>query len=85
MKITFSELREIKHRLPTGSISRIATAMGLNEQTIRNYFGANKFGEGDTVGKHIQPGPGGGIVELARTDILDMAKQIIEESSSVSS
>lgn len=80
MKITFNELRDIKHSLPTGSVSRIASSLGINEQTVRNYFGANKFGEGDVVNKHLQPGPDGGIVELERTDILSMARQIIEES-----
>jgi predicted transcriptional regulator len=82
MKITFNELRDIKHKLPTGSVSRIASELGINEQTVRNYFGANKFEEdGEIVNKHVQPGPGGGIVELERTDILDMARQLIEEAN----
>ncbi len=79
MKITFNELREIKHQLPTGSVSRIAEALKLEEQTVRNYFGANKYEEGDVVNRHVTPGPNGGIVDLDRTDILDMARQIIEE------
>jgi predicted transcriptional regulator len=80
MNISFNELREIKHNLPTGSVKRIAEQLGIEEQTVRNYFGANKFGDGDIVEKHIQPGPNGGIVFLEDTTILDMAKQIIEES-----
>jgi predicted transcriptional regulator len=80
MNISFNELREIKHNLPTGSVKRIAEKLGIEEQTVRNYFGANKFGDGDIVEKHIQPGPNGGIVFLEDTTILDMAKQIIEES-----
>lgn len=80
MNISFNELREIKHNLPTGSVKRIAEKLGIEEQTVRNYFGANKFGDGDIVEKHVQPGPNGGIVSLEDTTILDLAKQIIEES-----
>ncbi len=81
MNITYDELREIKHRLPTGSISRIAKTLNLDEQTVRNYFGAKKYMDGSIVGKHIQPGPQGGIVSLEDTVILDLAKKIIQESS----
>jgi hypothetical protein len=80
MNITFNELRDIKHRLPTGSVRRIAEALNIDEQTVRNYFGAEKFDEGDSVGTHRQPGPNGGIVHIDDTRILDLAKQIIEES-----
>ena len=65
MNISFNELRNIKHRLPTGSVSRIASELNIAEQTVRNYFGANKFNEGDLTGKHFQSG-GGGIVNFAR-------------------
>ncbi|MBT8191032.1 MAG: DNA-binding protein [Bacteroidia bacterium] len=81
MYITYDELREIKHKLPTGSISRIAKALNLDEQTVRNYFGAMKYHDGEIVGKHIQPGPNGGIVSLEDTVILDLAKKIIQENS----
>ncbi len=80
MNITFEELREIKHRLPTGSVARIANELDLDEQTVRNYFGANKFETGDIADKHMQPGPHGGIVSLADTRILELAKKIISES-----
>lgn len=79
MNISFNELREIKHNLPTGSVKRIAETLGIEEQTVRNYFGANKFGDGEIVEKHVQPGPDGGIVFLEDTTILDLAKQMIEE------
>ncbi len=82
MNITFDELREIKHRLPTGSVSRIARELGIDEQTVRNYFGANKFSDGAITDKHLQPGPNGGIVHLEDTTILDLAKKIIEENES---
>lgn len=77
MHITFSELRQIKHQLPTGSIKTISDILGISEQTVRNYFGANKYGEGKIAGKHIQPGPEGGFVILERTDILQAAKKLI--------
>lgn len=79
MNITFAELRKIKHSLPTGSIGRIAQELELDEQTIRNYFGAEKYVEGNPVDRHLQPGPKGGIVHLQDTRILEMARQIIAE------
>ena len=81
MHITFSELRRIKHSLPTGSISRIATELEITEQTVRNYFGATKFENGQVVGKHVQPGPDGGFVEIEDDSILNLARKIISESS----
>jgi len=77
MHITFRELRQIKHQLPTGSVRTISEILGVSEQTVRNYFGANKFKDGQIVGKHIQPGPEGGYVSLERTDILEAAKKLI--------
>lgn len=81
MNITYNELREIKHNLPTGSVSRIAKTLDLDEQTIRNYFGASDYQSGGIAGKHYQDGPKGGIVTLSDTKIIDLAKQIIQESS----
>lgn len=80
MNITFNELRDIKHKLPTGSVSQIAKELAIEEQTVRNYFGANKFEDGAITGKHIQPGPNGGIVSLKDTAILEVAMRIIEDS-----
>ena len=59
MNISFNELRDIKHKLPTGSVKRIAESLNIEEQTVRNYFGANKFQNGQLTGKHVQPGPNG--------------------------
>lgn len=81
MHISFNELRAIKHQLPTGSIKRIAEQLDIEEQTVRNYFGANKFKDGEIADKHVQPGPNGGYVELENTQILDLAKQILAENS----
>jgi len=81
MNITFEELRRIKHALPTGSVKRIADELQLEEQTVRNYFGAKKFENGQIVSQHIQPGPDGGIVMLEDDTILKVARRIIEEST----
>ena len=81
MYITFEELRNVKHSLPTGSVKRIASELGVEEQTIRNYFGAMKYEDGKIVGKHLQPGPGGGIVHIEDDTILTVAKRIIAEST----
>ncbi|MEL6864481.1 MAG: DNA-binding protein [Bacteroidota bacterium] len=79
MNITFKELRQIKHSLPTGSIKRIASELHMEEQTVRNYFGAQKYRNGQITGRHVQPGPDGGIVNLKDTTILDAARRIISE------
>jgi hypothetical protein len=80
MNITFDELRKIKHQLPTGSVSRIANELDIEEQTVRNYFGAKKYENGSVVGSHIEPGPNGGIVHLDDDRILNLAKKIIMEN-----
>jgi predicted transcriptional regulator len=80
MYISFKELREIKHSLPTGSVARIATELNIEEQTVRNYFGAQKYENGQIAGIQVQPGPDGGIVHIEDTRIIELAKKIIEES-----
>ena len=80
MHITFDELRQIKHQLPTGSVKRIASELNIEEQSVRNYFGARKYEQGQIQSLHIQPGPQGGIVSISDTRILDLAKNIISES-----
>ena len=82
MNISFDELRDIKHRLPTGSVGRIAKELNITEQSVRNYFGANKFDQSnDLTGKHYQSGPNGGIVNLQDTTILDLALKILRENN----
>jgi len=81
MNITFEELRRIKHALPHGSITRIAQDLKLEEQTIRNYFGAHNYSDGQVVEWHLEPGPNGGIVHLEDPTILNHALQILEERS----
>ena len=84
MNITFEELRRIKHALPTGSIARIAHELNLDEQTVRNYFGAHKYQDGQIVEWHLEPGPGGGIVHLEDQTILNRALEIIQEDNASS-
>jgi len=83
MNITFQDLRRIKHSLPTGSVRRIAQELNIEEQTVRNFFGAKKYDQGAITGKHVQPGPLGGIVSIENTQILDAAKRIINETPEI--
>jgi predicted transcriptional regulator len=77
--ITFNELRKIKDRLPSGSMKKIAEKLDLNEETVRNYFGGRNFEKGQTVGIHYEQGPGGGIVTIDDTTILEMAEKMIKD------
>ena len=77
MNITFDELRQIKHSLPTGSISKIAQDLEIDEQTVRNYFGGDHYNNGDVVDLHIEPGPSGGNVNVEDTRIIEAARKII--------
>ena len=81
MNITYSELREIKHKLPTGSITRIAKELQLDEQTVRNYFGAQKYANGEVVGIHREPGPAGGIVQIEDERIINLAMKILNQQN----
>ena len=81
MYITFNELRRIKDSLPHGSMKTIADKLNLNEDTVRNYFGGSHYPSGMGVGIHVEQGPDGGIVTLADTTILDMAKNILDEKN----
>ena len=78
MNITFDELREIKHKLPHGSVTRIAQELYLDERVVRNYFGAHHL---ENSGNHIQPGPNGGIVHIEDEKILMLAKKILDETT----
>lgn len=75
--ITFNKLRELKDKLPDGSIHQIAVELGMKPETVRNYFGGYNFIEGKSVGIHIEPGPNGGIVVLDDTTIFDKALKIL--------
>ncbi len=79
MNITFNELRKIKDKLPVGSIKVIAQRLNVSEDTVRNYFGGGHYKTGESVGFHLEQGPGGGIVSLDDTTIYDMAVTILDE------
>lgn len=77
--ITFNELRKIKDALPSGSMAKIAAELGLEKESVKNYFGGNNYRDGKSVGVHIEPGPDGGLVMLDDTKILDIALKIIDD------
>ena len=77
--ITFNELRRIKDALPSGSMAKIANELGLQKETVKNYFGWTDYKEGQSVGLHIEPGPDGGIVQLDDTSILEVAQRMLDE------
>jgi predicted transcriptional regulator len=83
MNITFEELRRIKHALPHGSVAKIAEDLNIDEQTVRNYFGAHQYKDGEVVEFHLEPGPNGGIVHIEDTTILERAQQILEAQNLV--
>ena len=80
--LTFNELRDIKDRLPDGSIHYIASELGVTVETVRNYFGGHNYKNGNSCGVHIEPGPGGGIVVLSDTSILERALEILNTKDS---
>ena len=79
--ITFNGLRRIKDSLPSGSMQRIADELGLDVDTVRNYFGGThyKAGEGKPLGLHIEQGPDGGIVTLDDRTIRDKALSLLNQ------
>ena len=79
MIITFNELRRIKDKLPSGSSQRIADELGLDVETVRNYFGGKHLDAKACSGIHIEQGPDGGVVTLDDTTILDAAMRILNE------
>ncbi|MDP5172327.1 MAG: DNA-binding protein [Bacteroidia bacterium] len=80
MTITFKELREIKDKLPDGTMHAMANELGVTVETVRNYFGGEHYKLGDSVGLHIEPGPQGGIVVLDDTSILDKAREMLAKT-----
>ena len=77
--ITFNELRDIKDRLPDGSMHSIANELGISVETVRNYFGGYNYKDGKSCGFHVEQGPNGGIVVLDDTTILDRAIKMLDE------
>ena len=79
MVITFNELRRIKDKLPSGSSQRIADELGIDVDTVRNYFGWKHYDAKGNVGIHVEQGPDGGVVTLDDTTILDAAMRILNQ------
>ena len=79
MVITFNELRRIKDKLPSGSSQRIADELGIDVDTVRNYFGGKHYDAKGNVGIHVVQGPDGGVVTLDDTTILDAAMRILNQ------
>lgn len=79
MVITFNELRRIKDKLPSGSSQRIADELGIDVDTVRNYFGGKHYDAKRNVGIHVEQGPDGGVVTLDDTTILDAAMRILNQ------
>ncbi|MFV0346623.1 MAG: DNA-binding protein [Bacteroidales bacterium] len=75
--ITFNELRKIKDNLPDGAIHQMAEEFGLSVETVRNYFGGENFAKGKSVGLHVEEGPGGGVVHIDDTKLLQRAKELM--------
>lgn len=79
--ITFSELRKIKDSLPDGSMHSIAKKLNISVETVRNYFGGHNYKKGESCGVHLENGPQGGFVSFDDTTILNMALDILEQTS----
>ena len=78
MTLTFNELRRIKDNLPHGSIRKIADRLELDEETVRNYFGAANYENGKCAGIHVEQGPDGGLVKFDDPSILNLALELGE-------
>jgi len=79
IKITFNELREVKDKLPSGTIKKLSKEFNVSEEEIRNYFGGTHY-ENGSVGIHTESGPNGGIVQLDDSSIFERAKEIISNN-----
>ena len=78
MIITFEELRQLKDSMPAGSIEKIAEELGIDSDTVRNYFGGDHYEHDETIpGVHFEKGTGGGLVQIQNTEILESAKRIV--------
>lgn len=77
--ISFKEFRQVKDSLPKGSTQRLADRLGMDAQTVRNYFGGADYDEGKSAGVHFEQG-GGGVVMVNDDKIFEEAKKLLAES-----
>lgn len=80
MILTFEELRKVKDSLPHGSIQKIAEQVGVDEDTVRNYFGGSHY-EKSVPGIHFEKGVHGGIVKIEDTRIYDCALELLNQKN----
>ena len=80
MVLPFQEFRKIKDSLPHGSIEVIAKELGIEAETVRNYFGGTDFGRGKVSGVHFEKGPNGGFVRIDNPDILNCALRLLNQN-----
>lgn len=76
--ITFNQLRRIKDALPDGSTHKMADLLGVNVDTVRNFFGGNHL-QAQTAGIHYEQGPDGGLVTFDDPTMLNLARTILKE------
>jgi len=76
--ISFDELRKVKDSLPDGSMGKIAQSLGIDEDTVRNYFGGAHYKEGEAIDMHYEKTANGGVVKLENTDIYEAAQKILD-------
>ncbi|MDR3366981.1 MAG: DNA-binding protein [Prevotellaceae bacterium] len=76
--ITFNQLRRIKDALPDGSTHKIADLLGVNVDTVRNFFGGDHL-QAQTAGIHYEQGPDGGLVSFDDPTMLNLARKILQE------
>jgi len=81
MNITFNELRQIKDRLPDGSMHQIADELKISVETVRNYFGGENYRKGQVADIHYEQGPDGGIVHLEDTAIFERAMALLQSQT----
>ena len=57
--MTFNELRKIKDSLPSGSTQRIADELGIEADTVRNYFEVSILKMAAVAASILKPSDGG--------------------------
>ena len=80
MVLTFQEFRNLKDKLPDGSMRKIATDLHLDVETVRNYFGGANYRKGKVSGVHFEKGTNGGFVRIDNEEIYNCAMKILQET-----
>lgn len=77
--ISFVEFRKVKDSLPKGATQELANRLGLNVQTVRNYFGGHDYNSGTSAGVHFEQG-GGGVVKMDDDKIYQEAVKMLNDT-----